>query len=78
MDEEYYKILVITVTAFLIISLAINFLLASDPHAFSSPPLRISGYPAVAGKPGLESDVALNRTSLPDKKQSLLIVRLPK
>ncbi len=78
MDEEYVKVLVITVTAFLIISLAINFLLASDPHAFSSPPLRISGCPAAAGEPVLDQGFGVNRTSVPAWKESILIKRPPK
>ena len=44
MDEHSTKLLVLAVTAFLIVSLTINFLLASDPAALSSPPLRVNGY----------------------------------
>jgi hypothetical protein len=49
--ECCFKTLVIAVTAVLVISLLINFFLASDSHVFSSPPLRMKGFIAESGDP---------------------------
>ena len=51
MDDEYYKVLVLAVTAILIVSLTINILLAADPEALSSPPIRVTGYMTGDGDP---------------------------
>ena len=51
MDEHSSKFLVLAVTAFLIVSLTINVLLASGPDAFSSPPLRVNGFITDQGEP---------------------------
>lgn len=51
MNDGYFKVLVIAVTAILIVSLTINFLLASDPQALSGPPVRVTGYLTDMGEP---------------------------
>ena len=51
MNDEYFKVLVIVVASILVISLAINGFLATDPHAFSSPPARLGGYFTESGAP---------------------------
>jgi hypothetical protein len=51
MKDENFKVLVLVVVAFLVVSLAINAFLASDPHSFSSPPARVNGYFTEQGEP---------------------------
>lgn len=51
MDDEYYKILALAVAAILIVSLTINILLAADPEALASPPIRVTGYLTPEGDP---------------------------
>ena len=51
MNDGYFKVLVIAVTAILMVSLTINFLLASDPQSLSGPPVRVTGYLTDRGEP---------------------------
>ena len=51
MNDEYFKVLVIVVTSILVISLVINGFLAANPHAFSTPPVRLGGYFTESGTP---------------------------
>lgn len=50
-DEGTFKFLAIVIVAILVISLLINAFLASDPHSFSAPPIRIQGYLTSSGTP---------------------------
>jgi hypothetical protein len=51
MNDEYFKILALMVVAILVISLTINGFLASNPHSFSTPPVRVGGYFTQEGTP---------------------------
>jgi hypothetical protein len=51
MKDENFKVMVLVVVAFLVVSLAINAFLASDPRSFSSPPVRMNGYFTEQGEP---------------------------
>ena len=51
MEDENFKVLVLVIVAFLVVSLMINAFLASDPHSFSSPPIRVGGYLTEQGEP---------------------------
>jgi len=51
MKDENFRVLVLVVVAFLVVSLIINAFLASDLHAFSSPPVRMNGYLTGKGDP---------------------------
>jgi hypothetical protein len=50
-EDENFKVLVLVVVAFLIVSLAINAFLATDPRSVSDPPIRITGYLTEQGDP---------------------------
>jgi hypothetical protein len=51
MEDDYFKVLVLVVVAFLIVSLTINAFLATDPRFVSSPPIRVNGYLTERGDP---------------------------
>jgi hypothetical protein len=51
MKDENFRLLVIVIVVFLIVSLLMNSLLAADPGLVKGPPVRIYGYIAVDGTP---------------------------
>jgi hypothetical protein len=50
-EDENFKVLVLVVVAFLVVSLTINAYLTTDPRSLSGPPIRISGYLTDQGEP---------------------------
>ena len=51
MKDENFRLLVIVVVVFLIVSLLMNGLLAADPGLVKGPPVKIHGYVGSDGRP---------------------------
>ena len=50
-DDEYFQLLVMFITAILVVSLLINGFLAADPASVKGPPVKIHGYFDANGRP---------------------------